>query len=162
MAEVKRPFNKAAYDMHDKKNKEELLKIMIRRDYELVGDIKEENFKKYDLKFKHKQTGREISFENETRDVFDKIKTVFKTIHIPIRKKETQADFYIVWNVAMTEFFLIPKEVIIACKEEIVSIKCKEGHVNYEYEEKFIDIPKNLVTLYYKQKTGLWKKQKSI
>ena len=60
----------------------------------------------------------------------------------------------------MTEFFLISKQVIEKCKEEIVNVKCKEGHVNYEYEEKFIDIPKNLVTLYCKQDNRLWKKTK--
>jgi hypothetical protein len=155
---MKRPFNQAAYDAHDKRNKTEILNIMERKGYDLVGDIDEENFKKYDLKFRHKETGKEISFENETRDVFDKIKTIFKTIHIPIRKKNTQADFYVVWNPGMTEMFLIPKEVIEKCKEEIVDVKCKEGHVNYEYEEKFIDIPKKLVTLYCKQESGLWKK----
>ncbi len=156
---TKRPFNKAAYDAHDKRNKEELLKIMVRRGYEIVGDIGAENFKKYDLKFKHKETGKEISFENETRDVFDKIKNIFKTIHIPIRKKDTQADFYVVWNTSMTEMFLIPKDIIEKCKEEIVDVKCKEGHVNYEYEEKFIDIPKSLVDLYFKQEDSFWKKQ---
>jgi hypothetical protein len=161
MSETKRPFNKAAYEAHDNRNKEELFKIMKRLGYELVGDIKEENFKKYDLKFKKIETGAELSFENETRDVFDKIKNIFKTIHIPIRKKNTQADFYIVWNPKMTELFLIPKDVIEKCKEEIVDVKCKEGHVNYEYEEKFIDIPKNLVTLYYKTESGFWKEQKN-
>lgn len=160
MSGVKRPFNQAAYDAHDNRNKEELLKIMKRRGYEIIGDIKEEHFKKYDLKFKHTKTGAELSFENETRDVFDKIKNIFKTIHIPIRKKNTQADFYIVWNPKMTEFFLIPKQIIEKCKEEIVDVKCKEGHVNYEYEEKFIDIPKKFVTLYCKQENGLWKSQK--
>jgi hypothetical protein len=155
---MKRPFNQAAYDAHDKRNKEELLFIMEKRGYEIVGDINEENYKKYDLKFKHKESGAEISFENETRDVFDKIKNIFKTIHIPIRKKNTQADFYIVWNNSMTEMFLIPREIIEKCKSDIVDVKCKEGHVNYEYEEKFIDIPKNLVTLYRKQENGLWKK----
>jgi hypothetical protein len=155
---MKRPFNQAAYDAHDKRNKNELLKIMESKGYELVGDIETEHFKKYDLKFRHKETNKEISFENETRDIFDKIKTVFKTIHIPIRKKNTQANFYVVWNPSMTEMFLIPSEIIEKCKEEIVDVKCKEGHVNYEYEEKFIDIPKNLVTLYCKQESGLWKK----
>ena len=157
---MKRPFNQAAYDAHDKRNKTELLSIMNKKGYELIGDIDEENFKKYDLKFKHKENGSEISFENETRDVFDKIKNIFRTIHIPIRKKNTQADFYVVWNPSMTEMFLIPKDIIEKCKEEIVDVKCKEGHVNYEYEEKFIDIPKNLVNLYCKQENGLWKKTK--
>lgn len=157
---MKRPFNQSAYDAHDKKNKEELCKIMKDKGYELVGDIETENFKKYDLKFKHTATGVEISFENETRDVFDKIKNVFKTIHIPIRKKNTQADFYIVWNAQMTEMFLIDKETIEKCKSEIVSVKCKEGHVNYEYEENFIDIPKKMVSLYCKNHSGKWKKHK--
>lgn len=156
---MKRPFNQSAYDAHDKKNKEELCKIMTDKGYELVGDIEKENFKKYDLKFKHQKTGVELSFENETRDVFDRIKNVFKTIHIPIRKKNTQADFYIVWNPSMTEMFLIEKEVIEKYKSEIVNVRCKEGHVNYEYEENFIDIPKKMVSLYYKDHLGKWRKQ---
>lgn len=156
----KRPFNQAAYDAHDKRNKEELLAIMGRRGYEIVGNIEEEHYKKYDLKFRHTETGKEISFENETREVFDKIKNVFNTIHIPIRKKNTQANFYIVWNTAMTEMFLIPQQVIEKCKADIVDVKCKEGHINYEYEEKFLDIPKKFVDLYCKQENGLWKKTK--
>jgi hypothetical protein len=155
----KRPFNQAAYDAHDKRNKEELLLIMEKRGFEIVGDISEENYKKYDLKFRNKENGNEISFENETRDVFDKIKNIYNTIHIPIRKKNTQADFYIVWNNTMTEMFIIPRDIIEKCKLDIVDVKCKEGHVNYEYEEKFIDIPKKLVNLYRKQENGLWKKQ---
>jgi hypothetical protein len=154
----KRPFNQAAYSAHDRKNKMELVELMKNKGYDLVGDINEENFKKYDLKFRHNISGKELTFENETRDVFDKIKNVFPTIHIPIRKQNTQADFYIVWNVEMTEIFLISKEVIQKCKDEIVNVKCKEGHVNYEYRENFIDIPKKFVTLFKKEK-GLWKKQ---
>jgi hypothetical protein len=156
---TKRPFNKDAYAAHDRKNKVALIELMTRRGYELVGDLEEENFKKYDLQFKHKEDGRILSFENETRDVFDKIKSVFPTIHIPIRKKNTQADFYIVWNVQMSEFFLISREVIEKCKQDIVSVKCKEGHVNYVYEEDFLDIPKNMAQLFKKNGSGFWKLQ---
>ena len=70
MSGVKRPFNQAAYDAHDNRNKEELLKIMKRRGYEIVGDIKEGHFKKYDLKFRHTKNWRRIKFRKRDQGCF--------------------------------------------------------------------------------------------
>jgi len=154
---TKRPFNQAAYNAHDKSNKMKLIALMERKNYALVGNADEENYKKYDLKFTNSD-GKELSFENETRKVFDTIKNVYKTIHIPIRKKNTQADFYIVWNPSMTEMILIDRETIARHSSAPVEVECKEGHVNFEYKEEFIDVPKSEAT-FYKEVEGKWIKQ---
>lgn len=155
---MNRPFNRAAYNAHDMRNKNKLIEIMAKKGYSIVGDVNEENYKKYDLLFRHNVSYLEISFENETREVFDKIKNVFSTIHIPIRKQNTQADYYVVWNPSMTEMILIDRDTIMEYREAPVEVNCKESHVNYEYTEKFIDVPKSKAT-FFKEEYGIWKKQ---
>jgi hypothetical protein len=84
----KRKFNKTAYDDYDLPNKLELKNLMEKKGYSLMGDINEEHYKKYDLIFKHSPSNKILAFENETRANFDKIKSYYNTIHIPIRKKK--------------------------------------------------------------------------
>ncbi len=145
---MKRLFNQKAYDAFDSKNKKEILSIMSKKWYSLVGNLEEEHYKKYDIKFV--KNGKEISFENETRRNFATIRDVYPTIHIPIRKKNTQCDFYIVWKIEMDEFFLISKDVINEYKTETVDVVCNINHEEYCYEEAFIDIPKDKAELYKK------------
>lgn len=149
----KRKFNKQAYDTYDHSNKLELKNIMEKKGYSLMGDINEEHYKKYDLIFKHNNSNKILAFENETRINFDKIKSSYNTIHIPIRKKNTKADYYIVWNTKMTEFFLIPYSVINKHINNLVNVKCSNTYI-----EDFIDIPKAQCQLFYKNKKGNWKK----
>mgnify|MGYP003350713030 CR=1 FL=1 len=149
-----RPFNKKAYDSFDSKNKKELVNMMTAKGYALVGSIETEHFKKYDVKFT--KDGQEISFENETRLNFVTIRDVYETIHIPIRKENTQADYYIVWKPELDEFFMIDKAVIEKYKKEVVTILCNESHVDDSYIDSFIDIPKKEAVLYHK-KGNKWK-----
>jgi hypothetical protein len=152
MNNIKRKFNKNAYDTHDLPNKLELKNIMEKKGYTLMGDINEEHYKKYDLIFKHNTSNKILAFENETRINFDKIKTNYNTIHIPIRKKNTKADYYIVWNTNMTELFLIPYKIINEHINNLVNVKCSN-----KYLEEFIDIPKSECKLFTKNKKGNWK-----
>lgn len=149
-----RPFNKKAYDSFDLKNKKELVNMMLAKGYSLVGAIETEHFKKYDIKFT--KDGGEISFENETRMNFVTIRDVYSTIHIPIRKENTQADYYIVWKPELDEFFMIDKKTIEKYKKKVVTILCNESHVGDSYIDSFIDIPKIEAVLYYK-KGSKWK-----
>lgn len=150
---MKRKFNKDAYDNYDHSNKLELKNLMKKKGYTLIGDINEEHYKKYDLVFKDNNTNKTLSFENETRINFDKIKSTYNTIHIPIRKKNTQADYYIVWNSSMTELFLIPYSVINNHIDNLITVKCSS-----KYIEDFIDIPKSQCQLFIKNNKGNWKK----
>lgn len=149
---MSRPFNKDAYDAFDLKNKKALLEIMKKKGYELVGDINEEHYKKYDVKFSNGE--KEISFENETRVNFDTIKNYYPTIHIPIRKKNTQCDYYLVWKTSMDEMFLITKEVIKECCEKVVELTCNEFNSKEQYVDSFIDIPKERATHFKKIKNN--------
>lgn len=155
---MSRPFNKKAYDAFDLKNKKELVSIMSKKGYSLVGDINKEHYKKYDVMFT--KNGKEISFENETRVNFVTIRDVFKTIHIPIRKQNSQADFYVVWKPELDEFFLIKKETITDFKKETVTLVCNEFDEDNVYEDSFIDIPKEKAELFRKI-NGRWTKLKS-
>jgi len=130
---------------------------MIAKGYKLVGDINDEHFKKYDVKFI--KDNKEISFENETRINFTKIRDIFSTIHIPIRKQNTQADIYLVWKPELDEFFLIDKETIEKHKKEVVSLVCDEYDEDKRYLDSFIDIPKSSAKLYNKI-NGIWKLKK--
>jgi hypothetical protein len=151
-----RPFNKKAYDAFDMKNKKELVDIMTKKGYELIGDINKEHFKKYDVRFK--KGDKFISFENETRVNFIRIRDEFKTIHIPIRKQNTQASFYIVWKPELDEFFLIDEQTITEHKNETITLICNEFDEDNRYEDSFIDIPKDKAVLYRKI-NNTWKKQ---
>lgn len=148
-----RPFNQKAYDAFDLKNKKELVLIMTKKGYTLVGDINEEHYKKYDVKFT--KNGKELSFENETRINFITIRDYYPTIHIPIRKQNTQADFYIVWKPELDELFMISKDIINEHKKETVTLICNEYDEDNSYEDSFIDIPKEKAELYKKIK-GRW------
>jgi hypothetical protein len=150
---MKRPFNLKAYNAFDLKNKQELVSIMTKKGYTLVGELNKEHYKKFDLKFIKED--KEVSFENETRVNFVTIRDVYKTIHIPIRKKDTQADFYIVWKPELDEFFLISKDVINKNKEKMVTLVCNEFEEDEVYEDTFIDIPKDEAVLYIK-KNNKW------
>ena len=160
--ETKRKFNKGAYDQCDNQCKLALNKMMTNKGYEIVGDINKENYKLYDLKFKHKVTGKELSFENEQRRVFDAIKNRFPTIHIPIRKKNNKSDYYLVWNSSCTELAMIDTYIIRElAKSKVVNVSCKEGFdgVQKTYKEDFVDVPKSKAT-FYKLKNGIWKVSK--
>lgn len=151
---MSRPFNSKAYEAFDLKNKNELVKIMNKKGYSLIGDINKEHYKKYDVKFK--KDNFEISFENETRPNFISIRDIYKTIHIPIRKKETQADFYVVWKPELDEFFLIERKIIEKHKSEVITLSCKEFEEEIEYVDSFLDIPKSEAMLYRKI-NDIWK-----
>jgi hypothetical protein len=153
---MKRPFNLKAYNAFDLKNKQELVSIMTKKGYTLVGELNKEHYKKFDLKFIKED--KEVSFENETRVNFVTIRDIYKTIHIPIRKKDTQADFYIVWKPELDEFFLISKDVINKNKEKMVTLVCNEFEEDEVYEDTFIDIPKDEAVLYVK-KNNVWKEK---
>ena len=141
---MKRPFNKIAYDKFDLKCKEELVNIMVKKGYNLVGDLKEEHYKLYDVKFE--KNGEEISFENETRPNFIRIRDIFDTIHIPLRKRNTMADYYVVWKPEFDEFILIDRSVIEEFSKDDLEV----------YQDSFIDVPKNRAKLYKKIK-NVWR-----
>jgi len=160
MEQKTRPFNKAAYQEYDRKNKLALIEIMEKKGFQLIGDVSTEHYKEYDVKFKHPEKGVEISFENETRPYFDRIKSSFSTIHIPKRKINTKADYYVVWNPNLEEFYLIESKIIREQSQKaMVSVNCEESHVDYKYQEDFVDIDKKLVNLYAKI-NNIWKSVK--
>lgn len=149
----KRPFNKDAYDSMDKPSKLALVEMMKNKGYKIVGNIDDENFKKYDLKFK--KGNKIVSFELEMRKPFETIKRFYDTIHIPIRKARNQSDFYIVWNLECDEFAMIETEKIRSFADtDIVMVDCNEG-TDWNYTEQFIDTPKDEWT-FYKKVDGKW------
>jgi hypothetical protein len=149
---MRRPFNEKAYNDFDMKCKQELLRLMSKKGYSIVGDIKEEHYKEYDIKFE--KNGKTVSFENETRPNFVRIRDSFNTIHIPTRKMNTQADFYVVWKPEFDEFFLIDRDTISECINNEIKISCIEYEEDVIYVDNFIDIPKNKAKLFKKTQNG--------
>lgn len=143
MSRDKRPFNQELYDMFDNPNKMRLKELMEKTtNYKVVEGLKTELYKKGDLVFSNGK--KRIIFENETRGVFETIVEKYDTIHIPLRKQNTPADFYIVWKPDLMQFILINKKTLNKYRNRI------EYDVNLVsgYTEDFIDIQKSDTTWY--------------
>lgn len=145
---MKRLFNKEVYDQVDMSSKL-VLKNLIEKNSEYVLDSKldEELYKAGDLVFIN--GNKKVIFENEVRQNFDKIVEQFPTIHIPIRKQNTPANFYVVWKPDFCQFILINLMKARKYFNNIVEIKCNhEMGSNVAYIEDFIDIPKSETAWY--------------
>ena len=153
-----REFNQGAYDSCDSPCKQALVSMMESRGYELIGDPDGEYYKNYDMLFVKQPTGERIAFENEMRENYDMIKNVYSSIHIPIRKKVSKSNYYVVWNYAMDEFALISMNTIRElASHHTVEIFCKARNGRPAYSESFIDVPKEFVTFYMKATPTTWK-----
>jgi len=147
-----RPFNQDAYDACDSKPKVLLNEIMQKKGYKLLYGLNQDDKEKYDMIFE--KDGERLIFENEVREVFDIIRDKYKTVHIPYRKRESIANFYVVWKKTYDEFILIPFEEIKRGK--LVKIKCKEPNKNIVYEEVMVDVQKNKCQ-FFKKINNTWK-----
>jgi hypothetical protein len=138
----KRIFNKAAYNQFDKSAKTRLVEIVEKKyGYVLDCDLDVEMYKGGDVWFK--KDGERMLFENEVREDFDKIVKNWPTVHIPIRKRETPADYYIVWRKDFNELISINKETLKKYRDRIVTVECNhELNQDGPYIEDFVDIPK--------------------
>lgn len=159
MVEVKREFNLKLYQQCDMSAKTAAILLMKKRGYELKGDVNKEHYKKYDLVFENK-AGEILSVENEYLGNFSKIRDYFPTVHIPIRKKGSQCDYYFVWGNDYTELGLIKMTDIRKFSDKPVNVLCTLALELYDgeaYKEDFIDVPKSLVTFFKKDVNGAWK-----
>ena len=139
-----RPFNKQAYKELDHPAKIKLVELIENLSgYKLDCDLEVEMFKKGDVRFRKGE--KTVLFENEVRDNFDKIVQDYGTVHIPIRKQNTPADFYVVWRNDFSQFILIWKKTLDKYKNNIArDVLCShEKNQDGPYVEDFIDIPKN-------------------
>jgi hypothetical protein len=139
----KRQFNKEAYLKYDFPAKKRLVEVFEKNsNYRLDCDLDIEMYKAGDVWFKC--LDKRILCENEVRADFDKIVNEFNTVHIPIRKQNTPAEFYIVWKRDLFQFILINKETLDKYRNAIVEVVCNhEDNQDGAYVEDFIDIPKN-------------------
>jgi hypothetical protein len=141
-----RKFNQKSYDAYDSKCKKAAIDLMKRKGFHLVGDINTEHYKKYDVAFIN-ELGQVLKIENEFRGPFDKIKNSYPSIHIPIRKKDTECDFYFIWGNDYKDLAIIKKETIKKYNNTIVNNVCAKGKP-HQFTEDFIDIPKKEVQFY--------------
>ncbi len=151
---TKRPFNQGAYDECDSKAKakDTVVEIMKNFGYVIHGNVADENYKKYDLNFYNEKLHRFIAIENEVRRDFDAIRDRFDTVHIPVRKSNTQMDRYFVWNRNVNQVIVIERETFLKYKANLVDVDCDTEVLNGEniaYKEKFIDVPKHECKFYY-------------
>lgn len=156
---MSRSFNLQAYQGCDSPAKIAAVDLMKRKGYELESDLNKEYYKNFDLRFKHIKTGKIVSIENEYRSVFHKIKLSYDTIHIPLRKKDTQSDFYFVWGPEYKDVAIIKVSDMHKYRDTPVEVHC-DSWGNKEptiYDEKFIDVPKKFAQFYTKNNNGKWK-----
>jgi len=149
---TERPFNKDAYNSCDNICKVKLNEMLSNKGYVSKYEINNETFERHDMVFI--KDNKEIIFENEMRECFDRIKFNWNSVHIPIRKKNTKANYYIVWNTDCSEIILI--NTIFFHKSPIVSINCRSRNGMPAYTESMIDISKENVDFYKKNK-NIWK-----
>lgn len=147
-----RPFNQELYNQYDSKPKILLNEIMKDKGYKLLYGLNEDEKEKYDMIFE--KDGVRLIFENEVREFFDIIRDKYKTVHIPYRKKESIADFYIVWKNTYDEFILIPLSEIK--KGRLIKVKCKEPNKNITYEEVMVNVHKTKCQ-FFKKENNIWK-----
>lgn len=158
----KRPFNLKLYEQCDMSAKKASIALMENRGYSVMGDLDKEHYKKYDLVFTNKN-GETISVENEFRGAFNKIRDVYSTVHIPIRKKNSMCDYYFVWGNDYNEVGIIKMSDISKFSDKPVNVLCVEAMKLYDgeaYSEDFIDVPKEYVNFYKKNHKGKWKLNK--
>ena len=139
----KREFNQKAYDVCDNPAKVRLVELIeATSDYKLFGDLSVERYKAGDVLFKNGD--KTVLFENEVRQKFDTIVQKYNTVHIPIRKQNTPADFYLVWRKDFWQFILIDKKTLRKNKNNIIcNVKCNnEMSGKVSYIEDFMEIPK--------------------
>ena len=136
-------MNWGEYKEFDKPSKEWLMNIIHKNsDYRLFGDLDEELYKDGDLVFK--KGNKRVIFELEVRHAFDDIVNKYNTIHIPIRKKNTPANFYVVLKPDFQQFILIKNEIIKKYADKITNVRCsKERFCDTSYTEEFLDIKKS-------------------
>lgn len=160
MYSTTRKFNQKLYDQCDMTAKLASIQLMKSKGYELADDINKEHYKKFDLIFINTD-GNIIKVENEYRGNYSKIKNIFKTVHIPIRKRESQCDYYFVWGNDYQEVGIIKMEDISKFKNTPVKVLCTQAMEKYDadaYEEYFIDVPKSYVNFFKINNNGVWKK----
>lgn len=158
MNNFKRPFNKKIYDVVDNKTKIATVELMKLKDYELAQPLNKENYKDFDLIFYNKNLDSYLKIEIELRTAFDKIKEIFKTVHIPIRKINSKADYYIIWSNDLNKVGIINMQEVV--KTSVVKVVC-DGVIDEieQFSENFIDVPKKIVLFLKKgEETGKWKK----
>jgi len=138
----RRVFNKSAYDNFDMPAKQRLVEVIEAQGiYKLASDINAELYKQGDLVFTNGK--HDVIFENEVRINFDTIVNKYTTIHIPVRKKNTPADFYLVWRTDLWQFIMIKRNVLRKYMNTCVEVTCNhEMNQDGAYDEYFIDIPK--------------------
>ncbi len=141
-----RKFNKKVYDLFDKPCKIATVKIMNKKGYYLIDDIDTEHFKKFDLQFIN-DYNKILKIENEYRGPFNKIKYIYNSVHIPVRKKNTECDFYFIWGNNYKDLAIIDRKTFIEFRDNIVTVTCAKGKP-YEFNEDFIDIPINKVKFF--------------
>lgn len=149
---TKRPFNQGAYDECDSNAKNTVVEIMKRLGYSVHGNLKEENYKKYDLNFFNESTQKFFAVENEVRRDFDAIRDRFDTVHIPVRKSNTQMDCYFVWNRNVNQVIVIDRITFLKYVKNLVDVDCDSEVLNGDkiaYQEKFIDVPKHECKFYF-------------
>lgn len=155
-----RPFNKEAYNSCDAPTKRKLVEIIEKNtSYRLDCDLDVEMFKKGDVIFKCGD--KQILCENELRMAFDKIVKFYPTIHIPIRKRNTPADCYFVWNTDLTQCIFIDTKFIKEYCDNVVDVTCHhEMSKNTNYTDRFIDIPKDKTQWLIIDENLKWTKKK--
>ena len=83
---------------------------------------------------------------------FDAIRDRFDTVHIPVRKSNTQMDCYFVWNRNVNQVIVIDRITFLKYVKNLVDVDCDSEVFNGDkiaYQEKFIDVPKHECKFYF-------------
>lgn len=150
-----RQFNEDAYLETDYKCKMAALEMMKPKGYVPTMDVNKDTFQNWDLEFFNEKLNKFIKIENEMRENYELLKGLFPSIHIPVRKQDSPADYYLVWKPDLQEFILIENKFLSS--SPLVTVNCKARNGKPAYTEQMVDVPKENVEFYKKVKMK-WRK----
>jgi hypothetical protein len=143
-----KPFEQDQYQKYDPIPKKILWKIMLAKEWNLLGDVRDEHFRDYDIAFQNGENGHELRFENEVRPDFERIRREFPTIHILFRKRVSKAHYYVIWHPKYTQIGMASLNDIRLYENDPKIILCRM-HDGSTIQQKIIDVPKSHWIFYW-------------
>ena len=128
---MKKKFSKKLYNISDNKSKQEAIKFLQQKGYELISD---DEVYTYDLKMK--KDDKIILIEVEHKRVWNGDNFPYSTVDVPYRKIKNEADIFIMFNNDYTVLFITSMNIV---KKSPTSLK----DTIYTKQERFYNIPLN-------------------
>lgn len=151
---AKKPFEKSLYTKFDKSGKKQAVEFLTQcKGYSLQIPLDEQVEKyKYDLVMDDKN-GLPQKIEVEVKTVWETTKFPYPTIHVPWRKKNSEADVFIMFNHWFTSLLITPMKTIL---ESLTVFKATRNRYTgtSTKSEKFFEFYVSQADFYYREENN--------